>query len=157
MSINPLGAFSLSVKDVTTQGEVVKHYKIRSLDDGGYYISPRVTFPTLQALVQHYSSKRCRGRRVPEELSGSLLYDPTLCESTGGGGVRRARLQELPSFSLMIQSQQPNARHGATWKVTRACSLREGRFQTPCPACHRGRKETRDRAGDSVVPKGSLL
>lgn len=73
VSINPLGAFSLSVKDVTTQGEVVKHYKIRSLDDGGYYISPRVTFPTLQALVQHYSSKRCRGRRVPEELSGSLL------------------------------------------------------------------------------------
>lgn len=53
----PLGAFSLSVKDVTTQGEVIKHYKIRSLDEGGYYISPRITFPTLQALVQHYSSK----------------------------------------------------------------------------------------------------
>lgn len=59
VSINSLGAFSLSVKDVTTQGETVKHYKIRSLDDGGYYISPRITFPTLQALVQHYSSKRC--------------------------------------------------------------------------------------------------
>lgn len=109
VSINPLGAFSLSVKDVTTQGEVVKHYKIRSLDDGGCYISPRVTFPTLQALVQHYSSKRCWGRRVPEELSGSLLYDPTRYESTGGGGVRRARLQELPSFGLTIQSQLPNA------------------------------------------------
>ncbi|OWK00979.1 BLK [Cervus elaphus hippelaphus] len=51
------GAFSLSVKDVTTQGEVIKHYKIRSLDEGGYYISPRNTFPTLQALVQHYSKK----------------------------------------------------------------------------------------------------
>lgn len=51
------GAFSLSVKDVTTQGEVIKHYKIRSLDEGGYYISPRITFPTLQALVQHYSKK----------------------------------------------------------------------------------------------------
>lgn len=55
--INPAGAFSLSVKDVTTQGEVIKHYKIRSLDEGGYYVSPRITFPTLQALVQHYSSK----------------------------------------------------------------------------------------------------
>uniref|UniRef100_A0A8D1WPG2 Tyrosine-protein kinase n=1 Tax=Sus scrofa TaxID=9823 RepID=A0A8D1WPG2_PIG len=52
------GTFSLSVKDVTSQGEVIKHYKIRSLDEGGYYISPRNTFPTLQALVQHYSSKR---------------------------------------------------------------------------------------------------
>ncbi|XP_044795633.1 tyrosine-protein kinase Blk isoform X1 [Bubalus kerabau] len=51
------GAFSLSVKDVTTQGEVIKHYKIRSLDEGGYYISPRSAFPTLQALVQHYSKK----------------------------------------------------------------------------------------------------
>uniref|UniRef100_A0A8D2AWB0 Tyrosine-protein kinase n=1 Tax=Sciurus vulgaris TaxID=55149 RepID=A0A8D2AWB0_SCIVU len=51
------GAFSLSVKDVTTQGEMVKHYKIRSLDEGGYYISPRIAFPSLQALVQHYSKK----------------------------------------------------------------------------------------------------
>ncbi|XP_032188150.1 tyrosine-protein kinase Blk [Mustela erminea] len=51
------GAFSLTVKDVTTQGEMIKHYKIRSLDEGGYYISPRITFPTLQALVQHYSQK----------------------------------------------------------------------------------------------------
>ncbi|XP_011542129.1 tyrosine-protein kinase Blk isoform X3 [Homo sapiens] len=51
------GAFSLSVKDVTTQGELIKHYKIRCLDEGGYYISPRITFPSLQALVQHYSKK----------------------------------------------------------------------------------------------------
>nr|KAF6479163.1 BLK proto-oncogene, Src family tyrosine kinase [Molossus molossus] len=51
------GAFSLTVKDATSQGEVIKHYKIRSLDEGGYYISPRNTFPTLQALVQHYSNK----------------------------------------------------------------------------------------------------
>ncbi|XP_063091018.1 tyrosine-protein kinase Blk isoform X1 [Cavia porcellus] len=51
------GSFSLSVKDVTAQGDMVKHYKIRSLDEGGYYISPRTTFPSLQALVQHYTKK----------------------------------------------------------------------------------------------------
>ncbi|XP_062068926.1 tyrosine-protein kinase Blk [Lepus europaeus] len=51
------GAFSLSVKDASPQGEVIKHYKIRSLDEGGYYISPRATFPSLQALVEHYSEK----------------------------------------------------------------------------------------------------
>ncbi|XP_027621253.1 tyrosine-protein kinase Blk isoform X2 [Tupaia chinensis] len=55
VSLTPPGAFSLSVKDVTAQGEMIKHYKIRSLDEGGYYISPRITFPSLQALVQHYS------------------------------------------------------------------------------------------------------
>lgn len=71
--MNPPGAFSLSVKDVTTQGELIKHYKIRSLDEGGYYISPRITFPSLQALVQHYSSKRgaCNGGR---DLCQELLH-----------------------------------------------------------------------------------
>ena len=70
--ITPLGAFSLTVKDVTTQGEMIKHYKIRSLDEGGYYISPRITFPTLQALVQHYSRKRGQcdgGAEEPLDLS----------------------------------------------------------------------------------------
>lgn len=105
------------------------------------------------------------GRRVPEELSGSLLYDPTRYESTGRqgcppsqtSGIVKLRLNDSKSVGLMIQSQRPNAWHGPTWKVTRTCSPREGRFQTLCPACHGGRKETRDRAGDSVVPKGSLL
>ncbi|XP_044516844.1 tyrosine-protein kinase Blk isoform X1 [Gracilinanus agilis] len=51
------GALSLSVKDTTPAGDVIKHYKIRALDDGGYYISPRITFPSLRELVQHYSKK----------------------------------------------------------------------------------------------------
>ncbi|XP_045421841.1 tyrosine-protein kinase Blk-like [Lemur catta] len=51
------GAFFPSVKDVTAQGEIFKHYKIRSLEEGSYYISPPVTFPSLQALVQHYCKK----------------------------------------------------------------------------------------------------
>lgn len=71
--VNPPGAFSLSVKDVTTQGEVIKHYKIRSLDEGGYYVSPRITFPTLQALVQHYSSKMGHVMGV-ETCAGQPLY-----------------------------------------------------------------------------------
>ncbi|XP_026965091.1 tyrosine-protein kinase Lck [Sagmatias obliquidens] len=49
------GSFSLSVRDFDqTQGEVVKHYKIRNLDKGGFYISPRITFPGLHELVHHY-------------------------------------------------------------------------------------------------------
>ncbi|XP_056150145.1 tyrosine-protein kinase Blk [Lampris incognitus] len=49
------GAFSLSIRDSdSTQGDVVKHYKIRSLDKGGFYISPSTTFPSLQELVKHY-------------------------------------------------------------------------------------------------------
>ncbi|XP_064196963.1 tyrosine-protein kinase Blk isoform X1 [Anguilla rostrata] len=50
------GGFSLSIRDcgAAEQGDVVKHYKIRALDHGGYYISPTSTFPSLQELVQYY-------------------------------------------------------------------------------------------------------
>lgn len=32
----------------------MKHYKIRKLDSGGYYITTRAQFDTIQQLVQHY-------------------------------------------------------------------------------------------------------
>lgn len=54
---NPNG-FSLSVKDWEDgRGYHVKHYKIKPLDNGGYYIATNQTFPSLQALVLAYSSK----------------------------------------------------------------------------------------------------
>ncbi|XP_028809355.1 tyrosine-protein kinase fynb isoform X3 [Denticeps clupeoides] len=50
------GAFSLSIRDWDDiKGDHVKHYKIRKLDSGGYYITTRAQFETLQQLVQHYS------------------------------------------------------------------------------------------------------
>lgn len=33
----------------------MKHYKIRKLDSGGYYITTRAQFDTLQKLVKHYT------------------------------------------------------------------------------------------------------
>ncbi|XP_077408425.1 tyrosine-protein kinase fynb isoform X2 [Vanacampus margaritifer] len=50
------GAFSLSIRDWDdVKGDHVKHYKIRKLDSGGYYITTRAQFDSLQQLVQHYS------------------------------------------------------------------------------------------------------
>lgn len=50
------GSYSLSVRDFDqNQGEMVKHYKIRNMDNGGYYISPRVTFSSLHELVEYYT------------------------------------------------------------------------------------------------------
>jgi len=43
--------FSLSVRD----GSTIKHYRIRQLDQGGYYIARRRAFVTLQELIEHYS------------------------------------------------------------------------------------------------------
>lgn len=52
------GSFSLSVRDSDgPSGDTVKHYKIRMLDNGGFYISPRITFSTLQEMVKHYKSE----------------------------------------------------------------------------------------------------
>lgn len=44
--------YSLSVRD----GDTVKHYRIRQLDNGGFFIAKRVSFATLQELVAHYSN-----------------------------------------------------------------------------------------------------
>ncbi|XP_017686632.1 PREDICTED: tyrosine-protein kinase Fgr isoform X2 [Lepidothrix coronata] len=49
------GAYSLSIRDWDeAKGDHVKHYKIRKLDSGGYYITTRAQFDTVQQLVQHY-------------------------------------------------------------------------------------------------------
>ncbi|KAF9811230.1 hypothetical protein SFRURICE_002599, partial [Spodoptera frugiperda] len=52
---NPHG-FSLSVKDWEEgRGYHVKHYKIKPLDNGGFYIATNQTFPSLPALVMSYT------------------------------------------------------------------------------------------------------
>lgn len=49
------GAYSLSIRDWDdAKGDHVKHYKIRKLDNGGYYITTRTQFDTVQELVGHY-------------------------------------------------------------------------------------------------------
>lgn len=53
------GAYSLSIRDwEEAKGDNVKHYKIRKLDSGGYYITTRVQFDALQKLVKHYMGTR---------------------------------------------------------------------------------------------------
>ncbi|KAF5917812.1 hypothetical protein HPG69_009965, partial [Diceros bicornis minor] len=48
--------YSLSVRlSRTASWDRIKHYRIQRLDNGWLYISPRLTFPSLQALVDHYS------------------------------------------------------------------------------------------------------
>lgn len=66
------GDYSLSVRD----HDSVKHYRIRTLDDGGYYITRRVPFRTLNELVNHYKydsdglclclTEPCRNLEMPQ-------------------------------------------------------------------------------------------
>ncbi|KAE8598796.1 hypothetical protein XENTR_v10016943 [Xenopus tropicalis] len=52
------GSYSLSIRDYDPKtGDVIKHYKIRTLDNGGYYISPRITFTSICDMIQHYQKQ----------------------------------------------------------------------------------------------------
>ncbi|XP_030259937.1 tyrosine-protein kinase Lyn isoform X1 [Sparus aurata] len=52
------GSYSLSIRDVDAQGtDSVKHYKIRMMDNGGYYISPKISFRDISSMIKHYHSK----------------------------------------------------------------------------------------------------
>jgi hypothetical protein len=54
-SENSPGGFSLSIRDYAEdKGDNVKHYKVRAMDAGGYFIAPRRIFTTLEDFVQHY-------------------------------------------------------------------------------------------------------
>ncbi|UYV74225.1 hypothetical protein LAZ67_11002523 [Cordylochernes scorpioides] len=56
--------YSLSVRDADT----VKHYRVRQLDEGGFFITRRITFRTLPELVEHYSLDKdglCVNLRAP--------------------------------------------------------------------------------------------
>ena len=56
------GSYSISVRDLDQdQGEVVKHYRIRNMDNGGYYISAKISFNTIKELVQHHSRTGGKG------------------------------------------------------------------------------------------------
>lgn len=64
----------VSVRD----GDTVKHYRIRQLDEGGFFIARRVTFRTLSELVDHYSHDAdglCVNLRKPcSQVSWSHSY-----------------------------------------------------------------------------------
>ncbi|NXD65504.1 SLAP2 protein, partial [Eolophus roseicapillus] len=52
----PAGCYSLSVRRCERGcWDAVTHYRIHRLDNGWLYIAPRLTFPSLHSLVEHYS------------------------------------------------------------------------------------------------------
>lgn len=45
----------MSIRDLDPNtGEGVKHYRIRNMDNGGYYITAKISFVSLKELVQHH-------------------------------------------------------------------------------------------------------
>ncbi|XP_025732026.1 tyrosine-protein kinase HCK isoform X1 [Callorhinus ursinus] len=103
------GSYSLSVRDYDPQHrDAVKHYKIRTLDSGGFYISPRSTFSTLQELVAHYkkgSDGLCQKLTVP-------------CMSAKPQKPWEKDAWEIPRESLKLEKKLGAGQFGEVWMAT---------------------------------------
>jgi len=96
------GNFSLSVRD----GDTVKHYRIRKMDKGGYFITSRAPFGTLHELVKHYE----------EESDGLVcrLVMPCSKEKASTGGLAKDAW-EIPRESLRLTRKLGAGMFGEVW------------------------------------------
>uniref|UniRef100_A0A8C5GFN6 Tyrosine-protein kinase n=1 Tax=Gouania willdenowi TaxID=441366 RepID=A0A8C5GFN6_GOUWI len=102
------GSYSLSVRDGDVSGDTVKHYKIRMLDNGGFYISPRITFTTLQELVNHY-------KKQGDGLCHTLT-SPCLSPKPEKPWEKDA--WEIPRSSLKLDKRLGAGQFGEVWMAT---------------------------------------
>lgn len=104
------GAYSLSIRDWDeAKGDHVKHYKIRKLDSGGYYITTRAQFDTVQQLVQHYIERAaglCCRLAVPCPKGTPKLADLS---------VKTKDVWEIPRESLQLLKKLGNGQFGEVW------------------------------------------
>lgn len=99
--------YSLSVRD----GDTVKHYRIRQLDEGGFFIAKRVSFRTLSELVEHYSHDA-------DGLCVNLRKPCTQIEKpvTMGLSHNTTDQWEIPKHSLKLIKKIGHGQFGEVWE-----------------------------------------
>uniref|UniRef100_H2ZGQ7 Tyrosine-protein kinase n=1 Tax=Ciona savignyi TaxID=51511 RepID=H2ZGQ7_CIOSA len=103
------GTFSLSILDEDqAKGLNVKHYRIRKLDSGGFYITARAQFETLKHLVDHYQN-------VADGLCCRLLDPCPLLEKPQTITIARD-VWEIPRESLKLEKKLGAGMFGEVWK-----------------------------------------
>uniref|UniRef100_A0A9J8C2G2 Tyrosine-protein kinase n=2 Tax=Cyprinus carpio TaxID=7962 RepID=A0A9J8C2G2_CYPCA len=100
------GSYSLSVRDCDRTGDTVKHYKIRTLDNGGFYISPRNTFNTLQDLVSHYKTTYNKHTKVAVKTMkpGTMSVEAFLMEANLMKSLQHDKLVRL---NAVVTKEEP--------------------------------------------------
>ncbi|KAF7246221.1 Tyrosine-protein kinase Yes [Varanus komodoensis] len=104
------GAYSLSIRDWDeVRGDNVKHYKIRKLDNGGYYITTRAQFESLQKLVKHYT----------DHADGLCHKLTTVCPTVKPQTQGLAKdAWEIPRESLRLEVKLGQGCFGEVWMGT---------------------------------------
>uniref|UniRef100_H3DLN8 Tyrosine-protein kinase n=3 Tax=Tetraodon nigroviridis TaxID=99883 RepID=H3DLN8_TETNG len=104
------GAYCLSVLDYdNTKGLNIKHYKIRKLDSGGFYITSRTQFTSLQQLVFHY-------RKHSDGLCHALTDVCPVAKPQTQGLAKDA--WEIPRESLRLDLKLGQGCFGEVWMGT---------------------------------------
>ena len=98
------GDYSLSLRD----GESIKHYRVRKLDNGGFYISTRVRFIGLPELIEHYT-------RDSDGLS-SKLKNACPSESPTLGTLSYKDPWEVPRDRIKLLRLLGRGQFGEVWE-----------------------------------------
>uniref|UniRef100_A0A673ZYT4 Tyrosine-protein kinase n=1 Tax=Salmo trutta TaxID=8032 RepID=A0A673ZYT4_SALTR len=100
------GSFSLSVREFDPNtGDTVKHYRIRNLDTGGFYITTKISFNSLKELVQHHS-------READGLCTRLMKP---CQSRVPQKPWWQDEWEIPRESLKMERRLGAGQFGEVW------------------------------------------
>ncbi|XP_053937639.1 src-like-adapter 2 isoform X13 [Cuculus canorus] len=128
---SPAGCFSLSVRHSTRSSwDSVTHYRIHRLENGWLYISPRLTFPSLRDLVEHYSGNAATPR-APVCVWGALCPAGS---GRGGGGwsppPRCPRGWGAQGTLLTVPAARPEFGEGLCCTLREPCSVEGARVAT---------------------------
>ncbi|XP_071380840.1 tyrosine-protein kinase Lck [Centroberyx affinis] len=100
------GSYSLSVRELDhMSGENIKHYRIRNMDNGGYYITAKISFNSLNELVQHHT-------READGLCTRLVKP---CQSRVPQKPWWQDEWEIPRESLKLERRLGAGQFGEVW------------------------------------------
>lgn len=104
------GEYALTIRDANPAGNhSVKHYKIKRLDNGGYFITTRRTFSELSDLVAYYST-------TADGLCCQLLFPaPRLAPILSDLSRDTAKNWEIPRDQIQLKRKLGSGNFGEVW------------------------------------------